>query len=378
MKGMGRWVLVLGLLAVFLASCSASDDGPPPPVDKYFVYVANQGLLDVDGYVPGSGKISAFAFDPGSGGLVSAAGSPFAGALEASSILGHPSGKYVYVTDQELFRGNSISGYAIDPGTGSLSDVPTAYRFVPFPGSAAIDPSGKRVYVNGYGRVYAFSIDAETGAFEDVAGSPFDVSGGMAWAPTGEFAYMVGSNPTASILTCAVDPDTGALTEVARLPLGEEGGDGYAIHPSGRFLYLTDSASGAISQLSIDTATGGLTQVSGSPFSARTPPGRMAIDPSGRFAFVLNSGSSCVSVYLIDPSTGALTETVGSPFAAPSGARHLAICPSGRFAFVLGGAGMSIFRIRQDTGALAEVDGSPFVVGTDPRTRGFVVVRVAR
>lgn len=40
-----------------------------------------------------------------------------------------------------------------------------------------------------------------------------------------------------------------------------------------------------------------------------------AVDPSGAFVFVTNAGSADMSVFSINTSTGALTEITGSPFA---------------------------------------------------------------
>jgi len=41
------------------------------------------------------------------------------------------------------------------------------------------------------------------------------------------------------------------------------------------------------------------------------------LTPDGRFAYVLNKQSANVSAYRIDSRTGALTRVAGSPFAAP-------------------------------------------------------------
>jgi YVTN family beta-propeller protein len=55
----------------------------------------------------------------------------------------------------------------------------------------------------------------------------------------------------------------------------------------------------------VDATTGGLTP-SGSIATGLSPTS-IAIHPSGKFAYVTNSGSNSVSMYSIDSATGALT-----------------------------------------------------------------------
>jgi 6-phosphogluconolactonase len=51
----------------------------------------------------------------------------------------------------------------------------------------------------------------------------------------------------------------------------------------------------------------------------------VVIDPSGTFAYVANQNSNTVSVYALDSTTGALTQVSGSPFAAGVNPRTVAI-----------------------------------------------------
>ena len=53
----------------------------------------------------------------------------------------------------------------------------------------------------------------------------------------------------------------------------------------------------------------------GSPSS----PVSITVDSTGKFAYVANAGSNNVSGYTINSSTGALTSISGSPFTAGSG-----------------------------------------------------------
>jgi len=62
---------------------------------------------------------------------------------------------------------------------------------------------------------------------------------------------------------------------------------------------------GSLSMYTIDATTGGLTLIG--TIAAELSPTSLAIHPSGKFAYVTNSGSNTVSMYSIDRATGTLT-----------------------------------------------------------------------
>src|SRR5712692_1728808 len=91
------------------------------------------------------------------------------------------------------------------------------------------------------------------------------------------------------------------------------------------FAYVANSnphgLAGSVSAYAIDSTTGALSQITGSPFAAGAFPRGMAVDPTGKFLYVPNCGNdSCStnsngSAYTIDSTTGALSQITGSPFA---------------------------------------------------------------
>ena len=93
---------------------------------------------------------------------------------------------------------------------------------------------------------------------------------------------------------------------------------------------MTNLNSSNVSAYTIDSTTGAITEVAGSPFAAQNYPHSVAVDPTGKFAYVVNLGNSNVSAYTIDASTGALTPVAGSPFAAGSGSRSAPTKPMPR------------------------------------------------
>jgi DNA-binding beta-propeller fold protein YncE len=108
----------------------------------------------------------------------------------------------------------------------------------------------------------------------------------------------------------------------------------HAVGTTPRYAYVTNynsanlSASSNVSAYTVDSSTGALTAVSGSPFAAGTGPYSVTVDPSGKFTYAVNYFSNNVSAYTIDSSTGALTVVSGSPFAAGLQPTSVAIASS--------------------------------------------------
>ncbi len=116
----------------------------------------------------------------------------------------------------------------------------------------------------------------------------------------------------------------------------------------------------------IDAASGALTAVPGSPFTAGENPVSAAVDVSGRFLFVANNANTAngnsVSAFSIDSNTGVLTPVSGSPFAASPFPLFVAVDPSGQYVYVGldSSPGIAAFVINQATGGLTPMAGSPF------------------
>jgi 6-phosphogluconolactonase len=57
--------------------------------------------------------------------------------------------------------------------------------------------------------------------------------------------------------------------------------------------------------------------MSGSPFACGAGPWGAFVHPSGKFLYVTNNGEGTISAYTIDSTSGSLTPISGSPFATP-------------------------------------------------------------
>jgi len=84
-----------------------------------------------------------------------------------------PAGKYAYRT--QAFS-DGVHAYAIDPGTGALTEVPgSPYATRTWPVFIAFDPTGKFVYVANRDSlsISAYAINTSTGVLSAIPGSPF-------------------------------------------------------------------------------------------------------------------------------------------------------------------------------------------------------------
>ena len=160
----------------------------------------------------------------------------------------------------------------------------------------------------------------------------------------------------------SVDTNSGHLAEVDGSPFAVAAGNGrsLAVHPSGRFVYVGNSAccsttTNVINAFAVDATSGRLTPVAGSPFTAGSQPSFVALDRSGSFLYAANRASEDISAYRVNEVTGFLTPVSGSPFAAPSAALVLAPHPTADVLYAAGSGAIRTFAIDPASGALVSV-----------------------
>jgi 6-phosphogluconolactonase len=282
-----------------------------------------------------------------------------------------PSGRFLYVAN---LLSNNVSGYTIAEN-GVLKPVPgSPFAAGSGPGWITVDPTGRFVYVancaalcsgSGAGSVSGFAINKTTGSLTPVPGSPFTadtIPYAVTVDPTGQFAYVANFfSGTVSIFK--IDQCSGSLWASSNsVPTGGGSAISLGLDPHGRYLYVVNTASDNVSAFAVGS-DGGLTAVPGSPFASGDFTQGLAFDPSGDFVYV--SQGSNVLGYSIGAG-GALVPLASSPYAAPGFLVSLTTDRSGRY--VYGGAGpvgIAAFRIDAATGNLTAVTGSPFSAGAN-------------
>jgi|HubBroStandDraft_1064217.scaffolds.fasta_scaffold00079_47 6-phosphogluconolactonase len=144
------------------------------------------------------------------------------------------------------------------------------------------------------------------------------------------------------------------------------------------FAYVTSGSSNTVYGYTIDSVTGALTEIAGSPFPTGNEPITVVATPSGKFVYVTNYIDSTISAYSLNGRSGVLTPLGGPPFATGPNPFSIDISPSGKFLYTAndnyyggGTPGVSAFQINGVTGALTPVNGSPFAAGTEPISLAF-------
>jgi 6-phosphogluconolactonase (cycloisomerase 2 family) len=138
-------------------------------------------------------------------------------------------------------------------------------------------------------------------------------------------------------------------------------------------LYVSDFTNNKVDGFSINSSTGGLTAVTGSPFSlGGTPPGAGGVSPfgsGGSYLYVTDLNSGTVAAFTDESPTGALNTVPGSPFPAGNTPVQAVIAGSqNQFLYVSNlndsSGGISAFTVEFNTGALTPISGSPYATGT--------------
>jgi 6-phosphogluconolactonase (cycloisomerase 2 family) len=316
-----------------------------------------------------------------SGFTLSASGAPSLIASQAApnsseGIIVDKSASFLFISD---FQNGAVAAFTINPASGTLSAItgaPFAAGPAPGAGGLAIDPSTKFLYITqmNSAAVAGFTIAAGTGVLTPIPGSPFPTGNTPMQAivdPSGRFLYVSNLNDAmGGISAYTINPTSGVLTAIAGSPFptqaGFPGPNHMAIGAGGKFLYVamsgTANANHGISAFTVDTSSGALTQIAGSPFPTGNDPQGMATDPGGKFLYTANIQDKTVSAFTIDSSSGTLTAVSGSPFTTQAAPAAVAIDPAGQFLFVgeSANSGIEAFSINATTGGVSPISGSPF------------------
>jgi len=267
-----------------------------------------------------------------------------------------------------------LAGLSLSCGNSSTTTaVPTHSAYVTLP-------------VNG--SVLLLSIDGANGVISGGGQTPHQEGlspTGLALLPSKKFLYVVNSFAyTISIFNVNSD---GTLTlSGSPIPAGD-GPDAAVIDPSGQYLLVTNNYgnndAGSVSVFSIDSSTGALSEVAGSPFFANANPTEILFTHSGKFVYVTNPGIGMVTGFSFCPpqrasepqcsaANGVLSLVPGAPVFSGAGAAALTVDGSDQFLYVANPSASNLppyastvgnisgFNIDPDTGALSPTPGSPF------------------
>jgi 6-phosphogluconolactonase (cycloisomerase 2 family) len=238
------------------------------------------------------------------------------------------------------YTGATIAAIPVhaDGQLGSLSELvklggPTGPDPVqqgsPHPHDIPFDPTGTFVVVpdKGLDRAFVFRFDADAGRFEG-ASPPFVIAEPgagprhVAFHPRQRWAFVVNElNSTITVL--GYEEGGNGMAPLQTLPsvpddVGVKNtGSEILVHPSGRFVYVSNRGHNSVGVFEIDQVDGELRPVAWFPTGGATPRA-IVLDPAGRFLYAANQASDTIVTFRVDAATGRLTPTgqtisTGSP-----------------------------------------------------------------
>ena len=181
-----------------------------------------------------------------------------------------------------------------------------------------------------------------------------------------EYSYVTNAADN-TLSSYRVDATTGALTVVG-MPIATGASPSAMVavdygYYGNRFVYVGNEGSNDVSAFAVNSATGALTAVPGSPFAAGTDPKAMTFDGRSNL-YGANAGSDTLSAYAIDPNTGALTPLSPATIATGKGPTSIVVGPDGSVIYVANHGGSN--DISAFYSGLIPVPGSPFPAGGNP------------
>lgn len=403
--------IFLASLVFFLAACGGGSSGSIPPVNtnpqpptappsgsEFLYQVAFVNDIQVSTLNTSTGALSS-PVDAAPSTIIENLGLP---------PVATSSGKFFYV--QGFCQScsppaNVIWGFSIVGPNGTLTNLTNSPFLQNTPGlgftpnGLVMDTQGKFLYASVYegmnasgnsqNSILIFSIDQSSGELQ--YNSTFS-STSQAWLsvkavdPSNKFLYAasaLSNGPAISVYS--IDSTSGALTEipgspfsVVTTPEGVEYNVGIAVSPSGKIVYAlltseTNTAPGIFS-FSVDPTTNALTVIPGSPFPVGSP-ASIIFGSTGSFLFANDLGSTGISVFEVDPVNGTVGPLPSSSTSTPIYSADVLIDPSGQFLVVNDSINTaSVFSINASTGALTRVTGSPFPVGS--QWESALIVRI--
>ncbi len=299
--------------------------------NRRFLYAVSE-VNSVDGKK--GGGASAYQIDPASGNLELINGEITGGSGPCHLVV-DPTGKNLLIAN---YGGGSVACLPIN-ADGSLKPTSSFVQHVgtsvdkgrqeaPHAHSINVDPTGDYAVVADLGldKVLVYKFDSDHGQLvpNEPPSTSVKAGGGprhFAFHPSGKYAY---TNLEMTSEVTAFQVQTGCvlagIQTLSTLPDGKPvPGNSTAetqVHPSGKFVYVSNRGHNSLAIYTVDQKTGLLTYV-GNQSTEGGVPRNFCIDPSGKYILAANQETDTVVVLKIDQETGNLTPT-GSQAKVPT------------------------------------------------------------
>jgi 6-phosphogluconolactonase len=304
-------------------------------------------------------KIQIYRLDPADGKLT---------AVDAVAVEGAPGALAVDPTRKFLFASlrttDRLASFAIDPATGKLKPLSTAQR--PKGENAAFvgtDRTGRWLLSASYaaGKVVVHGLKdgtIQSPAVQTVATAK--TAHAFATDPENRWVFVPHVTPNA-VFQFRLDADSGKLTEAGKAPGGKakSGPRHLAFHPTQALAFTSDEEGSSITAYRFEPDAGlkPVATLSTLPadFKGKNTTAEVKVHPSGKFVWVSNRGHDSLAGFAIDATTGKLTALGQTP--TEKTPRSFDVEPDGRYVLGAGeGSGrLAVFRVDPDSGHLTRL-----------------------
>jgi 6-phosphogluconolactonase len=314
-------------------------------------------------------KIAVYKVEPATGVLKHAADADCDG--EPAALVANPARTALFAS---LRPEGKLMAFRIDPGTGTLTHSNTIDAGVD-PAHLSTDKAGRFLlaayYVAAKVTVHAIQEGGSLKPLPVESVPTAEKAHAILLDRDNRYAFVPHTGPNA-IFQLAFDAKTGKLApgNPPRLTTPANTGPRHIVfHPSLDIAYVSNEQGGSVTAYRFDKTSGSLAaeQIAStlpSGYSERNACAEIKIHPTGKFLYVSNRGHDSIARFQIDGSTGRLTAQ--GQTATEKTPRSFDLDPSGNRLYVCGEATnrIAVYRIDQESGGLAPL--ATIAVGNTP------------
>ncbi len=297
-----------------------------PDGDKLYAVADFEGGPGVAGYrIRPSGDLERINTSPSGGG-------------GGCHVAVHPSGRFLLTAQ---YGGGSVALFPLDgegrlgpalltrhegPGSGVVADR----QKDPHPHWCGFSPDGHFALVPDLGLdgIVVYRVDAAAPAITRHGFLPAPPGSGprhMRFSPDGRYIYLL-NELSLAVSAYAWEASTGTARLLATTPTLDEqakAGESFnsaaeiLVHPTGRFLYASNRGHDSVSVFQADPQTASLSVVQVQPVRGAFPR-NITLSPCGGWLLAAGADSHTISVHRVDPDTGRLTYQLRGVIQTPS------------------------------------------------------------
>ena len=314
-------------------------------------------------------KIAVYQVGATNGALTNVADAACEG--EPGALVANPARTLLFAS---LRPEGKLVAFRIDSQTGTLEHVNTVDAG-PDPARLSTDKAGRFLlaayYVAGKVTVHAIEKDGSLGVQPIQSLPTAEKAHAIVLDPANRFAFVPHTGPNA-IFQFAFNAATGELSPASPAKLATPANTGprhMVFHPRLDIAYIDNEQGGSVTAYRLNKTSGSLHALKTVPtlpsdFGQRNACAEIKIHPTGRYLFVSNRGHDSIARFQVDERSGELTTLGHTP--TEKTPRSFDLDPAGKFLYVCGEATDKLvtYRLDQETGGLTPT--ATYSVGKTP------------